>query len=95
MYVSSDRDDPRLYKNALLAGNIHWICGEAEKNDINCEAKIRYNMGKQRCRVSMQTSGRLKVEFEQPIRAIATGQSVVFYKGEEVLGGGEIQKIIS
>jgi tRNA-specific 2-thiouridylase len=32
-----------------------------------------------------------EVLFDQPQRAIAPGQAVVFYRGDEVLGGGIIE----
>jgi tRNA-specific 2-thiouridylase len=32
----------------------------------------------------------VRVEFDRPQRAITPGQSVVFYRGEEVVGGGVI-----
>jgi tRNA-specific 2-thiouridylase len=34
--------------------------------------------------------GRLSVDFGAPQRAVAPGQSVVVYRGEELLGGGRI-----
>ena len=34
--------------------------------------------------------GKVKVTFEEPQRGITTGQSVVFYDGDTVLGGGRI-----
>jgi tRNA-specific 2-thiouridylase len=34
---------------------------------------------------------RVRVVFQEPQRAIAPGQAVVFYAGEEVLGGGWIE----
>jgi tRNA-specific 2-thiouridylase len=36
--------------------------------------------------------GRLKIRFAEPQEAIAPGQAAVFYRGDEVLGGGWIEK---
>jgi tRNA-specific 2-thiouridylase len=35
-------------------------------------------------------SGRIRVEFEKPQRAITPGQAVVFYDGDAIVGGGII-----
>ncbi len=52
--------------------------------------KTRYNMKEVPCEVEQLSDGRLKVEFEAPLRAVTPGQSAVFYEGETVLGGGII-----
>ena len=41
--------------------------------------------------MSPQGENRVTVSFEEPQRAITPGQSVVFYDGDEVLGGGTIE----
>jgi tRNA-specific 2-thiouridylase len=49
-------------------------------------AKIRYNASE--AQATLTPDG--KVKFHEPQRAVTPGQSVVFYQGEEVLGGGLI-----
>ena len=39
------------------------------------------------------TMNEVEVIFDEPIRAVTPGQAVVFYNGEECLGGGTIDKI--
>jgi tRNA-specific 2-thiouridylase len=55
-------------------------------------AKIRYRQADQSCTVT-ETKDGLKVEFDSPQRAAAMRQSIVFYDGENCLGGGMISKI--
>ncbi|HVN49311.1 MAG TPA: aminomethyltransferase beta-barrel domain-containing protein, partial [Bacteroidota bacterium] len=43
--------------------------------------------------VCAESTGKIKVVFDQPKRAITPGQSVVLYEGEDVLGGGVIEAV--
>jgi len=53
--------------------------------------RIRYRQLLQECRVYAKNKGEVKVIFQKPQWAVAQGQSVVFYKGKEMLGGGVIR----
>jgi tRNA-specific 2-thiouridylase len=35
-------------------------------------------------------AGRVRVDFDTPVKGIAPGQSAVFYEGDDVIGGGII-----
>ncbi|MDP3764265.1 MAG: tRNA 2-thiouridine(34) synthase MnmA [bacterium] len=67
---------------------------ESEKL-VKIQASIRYRQEPISAMLSKLESGpssaRWKVVFEKPVRAVASGQSVVFYQGEELLGGGVIE----
>ena len=78
-----------LFKNELAIKRIHWISGQGKKLPRNMKAKIRYRSPDERCTIK-KIGNKLRVIFSKPQRAITPGQSVVFYKGENVLGGGII-----
>lgn len=57
------------------------------------QAKIRYRKKESPCRVNFE-NGRVRVVFMEDQEAITPGQSVVFYEGDDVLGGGIIEEVV-
>ncbi|MEW5824268.1 MAG: tRNA 2-thiouridine(34) synthase MnmA [Pseudomonadota bacterium] len=89
-------EHPLLYKRALLASQPHWIAGTPPavldtQTGMACQAKIRYRQPDQPCQVRTGPDGRLQVSFDTPQRAVTPGQSVVFYRDDECLGGAIIE----
>ena len=92
-------DHPLRYSNALEATECSWI-GEmpAELHDdqpFTCNAKIRYRQDDQKCTLVQSGQDRLLVNFAAVQTAVAPGQFVVFYAGEQCLGGAVIDRAIS
>ncbi len=84
--------DPRdLESSGLDASKVHWLSGEPPAFPLSCEAKIRSRHTPAPALVEDLGGGRARVRFSSPQRAVTPGQAVVFYRGEEVLGGGWIE----
>lgn len=81
----------QLMKSSLTAADVNFISIEKLTSPLSCKAKTRYSQAEQPCVISPLSDGRVMVEFEQPQRAITKGQSVVFYDGDTVIGGGIIE----
>lgn len=84
-------EQEKLFTKALTAREINLISVEALTSPLPCRAKTRYTRTEQPCVISPLDSGRIHVEFDQPQRAVTPGQSVVFYDGDIVIGGGIIE----
>jgi len=89
LMVVRGRDNPHLYEKKLIVKQLHWICKE-KKAPLSCTAKIRYQQDNQKCTITTINSSRVAVLFDAPQFAPSSGQSVVFYDGDTVLGGGII-----
>jgi len=85
--VGSDAD---LYSSELIAEDVNLVSLEKLAEPIAVTAKVRYNMKDSPALLAPLAGGQAHVTFETPQRAIAPGQAVVFYAGEDVLGGGTI-----
>ncbi len=90
LVVAQGSDHPMLYATRLVTERVHWIAGSPPPLPARLTAKTRYRQPDQPCLVTDLGEGRCRVIFHRPQRAITPGQSVVFYRGEECLGGGII-----
>ncbi|HAB98676.1 MAG TPA: tRNA 2-thiouridine(34) synthase MnmA, partial [Parachlamydiales bacterium] len=86
-------DHPALYADALTARDPCWVRKDPEEFPYKCSAKIRYRQTDQACTIESKEGDLLQVRFDQPQRAAAPGQSIVFYEGDECLGGAVIQSV--
>lgn len=83
-----------LYSAGLIAKDINWIISEKPENGLKLKAKTRYRQMEQPCEVFQTGDGKIRVEFGEKQRAVTPGQSVVFYDGDTVAGGGVIESVI-
>lgn len=92
LYVTRNHDDPFLYSNKFIAKNVNWVSGVKPKLPLKCEAVIRYRHKPQKCKIQeSKIKNNYLIILKKPQRAITSGQSAVFYKGNEILGGGVIE----
>ena len=79
-----------LSRRGLVADRLSWVAGEPPSTGIfEVEARVRYKGEDTPAAVQVE-EGIATVEFRSPVRAVAPGQSVVFYRGDGCLGGGRI-----
>ncbi len=82
-----------LLSQGLVAERCNWLSFERPPGMMECEVKIRYRSKPVKALVTVgQDPNTAFVEFEEPQRAVAPGQAAVFYRGDEVLGGGWIEE---
>jgi len=84
------KNEKDLYKKELICKNVNWICGKEPKFPLKIKTKIRYRHKLASATIYHLELKTYTLKFEKSQRAITPGQSVVFYKGEELLGGGII-----
>lgn len=92
LYVVKNGEDKTLYSKKLVAREVNWINGSAPKTPFRALVVIRYRHAPVAATIDKTDDNRIIVRFSKPQRAITPGQSVVFYKGREVLGGGVINE---
>ncbi len=79
-----------VFAKEFTADNIHYMGVENITDGMKFLTKIRYAHKGAMAAVYKQKDGKIRFVFEEEQRAITPGQSVVFYDGDCIAGGGVI-----
>lgn len=80
----------QLFSKTLTASRINLIACDSIDAPIRVLAKARYHQAPAPATAVQIAPDRIRVDFDEPVRAISPGQSVVLYDGDTVIGGGFI-----
>jgi tRNA-specific 2-thiouridylase len=86
--IIGKKDD--LDAHGLLAEQVNFIPFDSLAEPQTAEVKIRYASSPTPAVISPAGNGKIMVQFSFPQKAVTPGQSVVFYQGDLLLGGGII-----
>lgn len=81
--------EEELYSREVTASNLSWLAGELPSEPIAMAAKIRYKSARAEAELFPKVDS-VDIRFSQPQWAATPGQAIVFYRGDELLGGGII-----
>ena len=81
-----------VYSDSLIASDPNWIAIESPDAPLRVKAKIRSRSKEADALVIPMGVDRAYVEFSEPQLAVTPGQTIVFYDGDIVVGGGVIEK---
>ena len=90
LIVAKGPFDEQLFSSELMAHDVHWIAGMEPLLPLQCLTRIRYRQPLQRATITKMNNNNVRVLFDEPQRAVTPGQSVVFYRDSEMLGGALI-----
>jgi tRNA-specific 2-thiouridylase len=76
----------------FTAAGVNWVAFDQPENPVRAEVRVRYRHQPAEATITLIENNRVRVVFDEPQRAITPGQATVFYRGDEVVGGGWIVK---
>ncbi len=90
--VLADREE--LFTKTVFASDSIFVDRDSLHNDTEVEARIRYKSPATKALITFDDSidkNRVKVVFKDDVWAVASGQSIVFYQNDLIIGGGVIE----
>lgn len=79
-----------LMRDFCIVRGINWLVPLEEAVSMPCDVRLRYRHKGVGAKLQSVAYDRIKVLFDEQVSAVTPGQFAVFYRGEQVLGGGEI-----
>ncbi|MCJ7593451.1 MAG: tRNA 2-thiouridine(34) synthase MnmA [Desulfobacterales bacterium] len=83
-----------LFSKDLIATGLNFIATERLDRPYRVKARIRLKHKEAAAMIFPHENEKVRVQFEEPQLSVTPGQSVVFYSGDIVLGGGIIEKAL-
>lgn len=94
LVVAQGHDHPLLFSRMITVRKLKWVRGTPDRlpGGMRLSAKTRYRQDDADCEARLLGPNRSLVRFDKPQWAVTPGQYLVFYDGEECLGGGVIER---
>ncbi len=80
------------FSPGLVAGHLSWLLPGPPAFPLAAEVKVRSRAAAVRGRIETADGTAVRVTFAEPQMAVTPGQTVAFYRGETVIGGGIIEQ---
>jgi tRNA-specific 2-thiouridylase len=86
--------EEELLREEFTAAGVNWIACAPPSEPVRAEVRVRYRHTAARATITPLAGDetRARIRFDEPQRAVTPGQATVFYRGDEVFGGGWIVK---
>jgi tRNA-specific 2-thiouridylase len=81
-----------LLREEFTAMGVNWIACASLTEPVRAEVRVRYRHTAAPATITPLPDSRARVRFDEPQRAITPGQATVFYREDDVVGGGWILK---
>lgn len=83
-----------LFSRGFLLGAVNNLRPDVLAGTVEVQVRIRYNAAEVKAVVTIEQDAPWRVDFEQKQKAVTPGQSAVFFRDDEVLGGGVIEQSV-
>ncbi|HEY1406031.1 MAG TPA: aminomethyltransferase beta-barrel domain-containing protein, partial [Spirochaetota bacterium] len=90
--VVGSKDELRA--RSFIIGDANWISIESVQSGIDLSVRLRSSAKEVSCVISPADDGKIRVDLSAATDFVAPGQSAVFYSGDDVVGGGVIERIL-
>lgn len=81
-----------LLRPDFTAAGVNWVAFDEPAEPVQADVRVRYRQEPQPATITPLPGARAHIVFDDPQRAITPGQATVWYRGDEVIGGGWIEK---